>query len=218
MPKPLTWDVTGTRYYENGCDHAVLYLQSDNGAYDKGVAWNGLTKVTESPDGAQATDLYADNIKYASLRSAESFKATIEAYTYPKEFMECDGAVAIANGITAGQQTRKAFGFSYRTNIQNDTGTITDDGYIIHLVYGATASPSQRNYETVNNSPSAISFSWGIETTPVNVKGFKPTATINIDSREVDPAKLKKIEEALYGNATKDAHLPTPDEIIELIK
>lgn len=217
MGKQISWDETGSRWFENGCDRGVLYVQGDTGNYPKGVAWNGLTKVTEAPEGAAANNLYADNIKYASLRSAESFKATIEAYTYPDEFGECDGSVEVAKGIKAGQQTRKAFGFSYRTNIGNDTGTTSDDGYYIHLVYGATAAPSSRNYETVNNSPSAITFSWSVETTPVNVKGIKPTSTLTIDSRKVTKENLKKIEDKLYGTETTDPILPLPDEIVTLV-
>lgn len=213
----LTWDGTGERYYENGVSKGVLYPQDSTGAYPLGVAWNGLTAVTESPDGAEPTDLWADNIKYASLRSAENFKATIEAYTYPDEFAACDGQDALATGIYIGQQPRKAFGFCYRTEVGNDTNSGTDDGYKLHLIYNATASPSEKAYETVNDSPDAITFSWDVETTPINVTGKKPTAHLVIDSLKVDSEALTAIEDALYGTATADPYLPTPDDILDLI-
>lgn len=220
MPK-LTWDADSTRTYETGVDHGVLYVKSSEGTYPEGVAWNGLTAVTESPSGAEATPLYADNIKYLNLRSAEEFGATIEAYTYPEEFEQCDGYASLANGVVLGQQARKMFGLSYRTKIGNDTDG-EDHGYKIHLIYGCDAAPSERNYQTVNDSPSAITFSWTISTTPINVDGFKPTASITIDSTKVNADQLKKLEAALYGTddggefgsgSDTKAHLPLPNEI-----
>lgn len=215
--KAIEWDAAGKRYYENGTDRGVLYVMDDSGAYGEGVPWNGLTAVTESPDGAEPTDLYADNQKYATLRSAETFGCTIEAYTYPNEFMECDGSAQIAKGVYAGQQERQGFGFSYRTNIGNDTATKADDGYKLHLVYGCTASPSERSYETVNDSPDAITLSWEVTTTPINVAGYKATATLIIDSRTADPEKLKQLETILYGSETAAAKLPLPSEVITLM-
>ena len=215
--KAIEWDAAGKRYYENGTDRGVLYVMNDSGAYGEGVPWNGLTAVTESPDGAEPTDLYADNQKYATLRSAETFGCTIEAYTYPNEFMECDGSAQIAKGVYAGQQERQGFGFSYRTNIGNDTATKADDGYKLHLVYGCTASPSERAYETVNDSPDAITFSWEVTTTPINVAGYKATATLIVDSRTADPEKLKQLETMLYGSETAAAKLPLPSEVITLM-
>lgn len=215
--KAIEWDAAGKRYYENGTDRGVLYVMDDSGAYGEGVPWNGLTAVTESPDGAEPTDLYADNQKYATLRSAETFGCTIEAYTYPNEFMECDGSAQIAKGVYAGQQERQGFGFSYRTNIGNDTATKADDGYKLHLVYGCTASPSERAYETVNDSPDAITFSWEVTTTPINVAGYKATATLIVDSRTADPEKLKQLETMLYGSETAAAKLPLPSEVITLM-
>lgn len=222
----LVWDRTGERYYETGVDHGVLYPVGENGTYPKGVAWNGLTAVTESPSGAEANAIYADNIKYLSLMSAEEFGATIEAYTYPDEFAVCDGTSEIAKGVVAGQQARKSFGLSYRTIAGNDTEG-EDHGYKLHLIYGAKASPSEKGYQTVNDSPEAISFSWEVTTTPVEItavdpatgKPFKPTASLTIDSTKVDSAKLKAFEEILYGSdgeGAKEARLPLPDEIIAL--
>lgn len=193
----IEWDKIGQRYYETGLDHGVLYPQANTGLYPKGVPWNGLTNVTESPEGAEATDLYADNIKYGSLRSAETFGGTIEAYTYPEEFNQCDGNVSVANGIYIGQQSRTPFGFVYRTQIGNDTSS--EDGYKLHLVYGATASPSEKTRDTVNDSPEATTFSWEFDTTPVNVTGHKPTATLEVDSRKCPSAKLEKLEGILFG-------------------
>lgn len=219
MPK-LVWDQTAERLYETGVDRGVLYPQTTGGAYGKGVAWNGLTAVNESPSGAEASDLYADNIKYLSLRSAETFGATIEAYTYPDEFAECDGSASIATGVTIGQQARKAFGFCYRTLVGNDVEN-NDHGYKIHLIYGCTASPSEKGYQTVNDSPEAITFSWEVTTTPVNVTGFKPTASLVIDSTkftDANSAKLTAIEGALYGTDSEEAHLLLPDKIIEMLK
>lgn len=210
----IEWDAAGKRFYENGTDRGVLYPMTSNGSYGNGVAWNGLTAVTESPEGAEPTDLYADNIKYATMRSAETFGCTIEAYTYPDEFSECDGSAQIAKGVFAGQQERKGFGFSYRTLIGNDTATSSDDGYKLHLVYGCTASPSEKSYATVNDSPDAITFSWEVKTTPVNVAGFKPTATLVIDSRYADPSKLTALEKILYGDSDTEPSLPLPATVI----
>ncbi len=219
----LIWDKTGERFYETGVDHGVLYPVGANGTYPKGVAWSGLSAVTESPSGAEANNIYADNIKYLSLMSAEEFGATIEAYTYPDEFAVCDGTAEIAKGVTVGQQSRKMFGFSYRTIIGNDTDD-AEHGYKLHLIYGAKASPSEKNYQTVNDSPEAISLSWEVTTTPVEIsavdpstgKVFKPTASLTIDSTKVDAEKLKAFEEILYGSEDKEARLPLPDEVIEL--
>lgn len=209
----LTWDGTGERQYESGTDHGVLYPQSAGG-YGTGVPWNGLTAVTLSPSGAEATDLYADNIKYGSMRSAEAFGFTIEAYTCPKEFYECDGTVAAADGVYIGQQKRKTFGFSYRSKIGDDTSD--DKGYKLHLIYGATASPSEKAYQTINDSPEAITFSWECETTPASVTGHQPTAHIEIDSTVADVGKLAELEKKLYGDTSTEAELPTPDEVIAI--
>ena len=212
----ITWDNTGERFYETGVKQGVLYVQ-DGGAYPKGVAWNGLTAVTESPSGAEATALYADDIKYLNLYSAEEFGATIEAYTYPDEFKECDGSSEIATGVVIGQQTRKAFGLCYRTTLGNDTAG-ADYGYKLHIIYNAMASPSEKGYATINDSPEAITFSWEVTTTPVNVKGFKPTASITIDSTKANAEKLKALEDILYGKAEVEARLPLPDESMTLMK
>lgn len=217
----LTWDTTGTRRYELGVDHGVLYIPTDAGVYDKGYAWNGLTSVTESPDGAEANDLWADNMKYGSIRSAETFGGTIEAYTYPDEFAACDGSLALADGVHIGQQRRTTFGFSYRTQIENDTPTSNDDGYILHLVYGATASPSEKQYETINDSPDAITFSWEFDTTPVPVTAVEnasATSLITIDSTKADTEKLKALEKILYGDGDSEPRLPLPDEVYTLMK
>ena len=209
----IVWDDTGKRFYENGVDHGVLYVKNGvGGTYAAGVPWNGLTSVSESPEGAEANDMYADNIKYGSIRSAETFGATIEAYTYPPEFGVCDGSVEIADGVTIGQQERVPFGFCYRTNIGSDASG--EAGYKLHIVYNATASPSEKAYETVNDSPEAITFSWEIETTPVAVTGHKPTSCIVVDSRTADPTKLAALENKLYGDdSTGEPTLPSPDEI-----
>lgn len=193
----IEWDKTGQRYYETGLNHGVLYPQDSTGLYPKGVPWNGLTNVTESPEGAEATDLYADNIKYGSLRSAETFGGTIEAFTYPEEFNQCDGNVSVAEGVYIGQQSRTPFGFVYRTNIGSDTSS--EEEYKLHLVYGATASPSEKTRDTINDSPEAATFSWEFDTTPVNVTGHKPTATLEVDSRKCPPEKLTKLEGILFG-------------------
>lgn len=212
MPK-IKWDQTGERYYETGVSKGVLYPYANN-AYAKGVAWNGLINVSESPEGAEATPLYADNIKYLNLMSAEEFKATIEAYTYPDEFAACNGEASLKEGVSIGQQKRSQFGLSYQTKIGNDVDS--ELGYKIHLVYGALAAPSEKAYATVNDSPEAITFSWEISTTPVEVPGFKPTASLVIDSTKVDPIKLAEFEKKLYGDETNEAMLPLPSEIATL--
>ena len=213
----LVWDATGERKYETGVRNGVLYVMGEGGTYPKGVAWNGLTAVTESPSGAEATALYADDTKYLNLISAEEFGATIEAYMYPDEFAECDGSATLAAGVTIGQQPRKTFGMSYRTVYGNDVDN-ESYGYKLHLIYGAVAAPSEKAYATINDSPEAITFSWEVKTTPVNVTGHKPTASLTIDSTKVDPTKLKKIEDILYGAAEGEARLPLPDEIIQILQ
>ena len=210
----IIWDETGKRLYETGVKQGVLYPQS-GGSYPKGVAWNGLTAVTESPSGAEASPQYADDIKYLNLVSAEEFGATIEAFTYPDEFGVCDGSAEIQPGIIVGQQNRKLFGLSYRTTLGNDTEG-TDHGYKLHMVYGALAAPSEKGYTTINDSPEAMALSWEVTTTPVSVTGFKPTASLIIDSTKVDPAKLAALELILYGNTGVDARLPLPDEIASI--
>lgn len=214
MPK-LVWDATGERLYETGVKQGVLYVM-DNGTYPTGVVWNGLTAVTESPSGAEATPLYADDIKYLNMMSAEEFGATIEAYTYPDEFMECDGSAVLTEGVYIGQQPRKTFGMCYRTTLGNDTKNDAY-GYKLHLIYGAMASPSEKAYATINDSPEAITFSWEVTTTPVNVTGHKPTACITIDSTKVDAEKLKALEAALYGSESEEARLPLPDEVASIM-
>ena len=221
----LVWDKTGERLYETGVSRGVLYLPDVKGAYSNGVAWNGLTAVNESPSGAEPTPLYADDIKYQNLISAEEYAATIEAYTYPDEFAECDGSAELAPGVMIGQQKRKPFGLCYRTKVGNDVEG-TEYGYKLHLVYGAMAAPSDKSYSTVNDSPEAITFSWEVSTTPVEVSGYKPTASMTIDSTKVDEAKLRALEDILYGtNAVTGENpveatsprLPLPDEIAELM-
>lgn len=219
----LVWDKTGDRLYETGVKNGVLYIPTA-GVYSKGVAWNGLTAVTESPSGAEATALYADDIKYLSLMSTEEFGATIEAYTYPDEFAACDGSAELADGVMIGQQKRSTFGLCYKTTIGNDTDG-NDHGYKLHIIYGALAKPSERAYATINDSPEAITFSWEITTTPVNVTGAKPTAYLVIDSTKADPSKLAALEDILYGkDGTGEQHtgaveprLPLPDEIKTLM-
>lgn len=212
----LTWDDTGKRFYETGVKQGVLYPQAEGGTYPKGVAWNGLTAVTESPSGAEPTPLYADDIKYLNLVSAEEYGATIEAYTYPDEFAECDGSAELVPGVTVGQQNRKTFGLSYKTTLGNDVAG-NEYGYKLHLIYGAMAAPSEKGYATINDSPEAITFSWEVSTTPVSVPGLKPTASITIDSTKVDKSKLTALEAILYGGES-DARLPLPDEIATLMK
>lgn len=211
----LTWDTTGDRLYETGIKKGVLYPQSALGTYPLGVAWNGLTAVTESPSGAEPTPIYADDIKYLSLMSAEEFGATIEAYTYPDEFAACDGSASLTEGVTIGQQARQSFGLSYRTTLGNDV-VGEAYGYKLHLIYGAMAAPSEKAYATINDSPEAITMSWEITTTPVAVTGFKPTASITIDSTKVDATKLAALEKILYGD-TAAARLPLPDEVKTLM-
>ena len=212
----IVWDAIGEHTFETGVRNGVLYLKDAEGAYNTGVAWNGLTSVSESPEGAEATDLYADDIKYLTLMSAENFKATIEAYTYPVEFEECDGSASIANGVVIGQQSRKPFGLCYRTAIGNDTDG-NEHGYKLHIVYGCQASPSEKQYSTINDSPEAITFSWEVNTTPVNVTGKKPTATLIIDSTKADKSKLTALEAILYGSEQTEPRLPLPDEIATLM-
>lgn len=210
----LVWDAIGEKRYEMGTDHGVLYPAVD-GAYPKGVVWNGLTAFNESPEGGDANDMWADNIKYGSIRAAEKYNFSIEAYTYPDEFAACNGEAEVAPGVTIGQQSRKSFGFAVRTLEGNDVDQ--DAGYKLHLCYGCTASPSGRDYSTVNDSPDAITFSWDVETTPVNVSGFKPTASLTIDSIKAGAEKMKKIEDILYGTDSEEARLPLPDEVISIL-
>lgn len=215
----LVWDKTGDRLYETGVKNGVLYIPT-SGVYSKGVAWNGLTAVTESPSGAEATALYADDTKYLSLMSTEEFGATIEAYTYPDEFAACDGSAELADGVMIGQQKRSTFGLCYKTTIGNDTEG-NEHGYKLHIIYGALAKPSERAYATINDSPEAITFSWEITTTPVNVTGAKPTASLVIDSTKADPSKLAALEDILYGKdgepGGNEPRLPLPDEIKSLM-
>jgi len=211
----LVWDQTGERFYETGVNQGVLYIRGEDGTYSDGVAWNGLISVTENPSGAEPTPIYADNIKYLNLLSAEEFGATIEAYTYPDEFAQCDGSAEIAPGVMIGQQNRKVFGLSYKTTLGNDVDG-NDHGYKLHIIYGALAAPSEKGYSTINDSPEAITFSWEITTTPVSVTGFKPTASIVIDSTKVDATDLEALEEILYGTIDNDPYLPLPDEISSL--
>ena len=213
--KKLSWDKSGERFYETGVKNGVLYVQNA-GAYPKGVAWNGLTAVTESPSGAEATPLYADDIKYLELTSEEEFGGTIEAYTYPDEFAECDGSAELATGVKISQQKRKAFGLVYKTTLGNDEEG-NDHGYKLHLVYGCKAAPSEKAYATINDSPEAITFSWEFTTTPVAVTGHKPTAHIEIDSTKADPTCLAALEAKLFGTETDDPKLPLPDEVKTLM-
>ena len=218
----LVWDQTGERIYETGVSKGVLYPMNSNGAYPAGVAWNGLTSISESPEGADIEDIYADNIKYLSLQAAETFGATIEAYTYPDEFALCDGSVEVATGVMIGQQPRKTFGLCYRTEIGNDVQNEAY-GYKLHLIYGCKAQPSEKSYETINDSPEAIQFSWEVKTTPVNVTGQKATSCLVIDSTKVDSEKLTALENVLYGTDGTGGsegtapHLPLPDAVIRII-
>lgn len=212
----LVWDDTGKRLYETGVKNGVLYPQDAEGKYPKGVAWNGLTAVTESPTGAEPTPLYANDSKYLELMSAEELEGSIEAYTYPDEFAACDGSAELVPGVTIGQQTRKAFGMAYKTTLGNDVENEAY-GYKLHLIYGAKASPSEKAYNTINDSPEAITFSWNFTTTPVPVEGFKPTASVVIDSTKVDKEKLQALEDALFGTEAKEAYLPLPAEVATLI-
>lgn len=212
----LVWDKVGERLYETGVRKVVLYPMSDAGTYPKGVAWNGVTGVTESPSGADFTALYANDTKYLNLMSAEEYGSTIEAYTYPDEFAECDGSASIVPGVTIGQQKRKAFGLCYRTALGNDT-LGSEYGYKLHLVYGCQASPSQRDYSTINDNPDAMAMSWEVSTTPVDVANHKPTAHLEIDSTKVNAAKLAALEDILYGKDESEARMPLPDEIATLM-
>ena len=212
----IVWDQTGERLYETGVKRGVLYVQDSDGTYPKGVAWNGLTAVTESPSGAEATPLYADDIKYLNLISTEELGGTIEAYTYPDEFAECDGSASIATGVYIGQQPRKTFGMCYTTTVGNDVDS-NAHGYKLHLIYGALASPSEKAYSTINDSPEAITFSWEFSTTPVNVTGFKPTANIVIDSTKATPEKMAALEKILYGDTEVEPRLPLPNEVAQVM-
>lgn len=212
----LEWDKTGERQYTTGVDKVALYVQ-EGGAYPKGVAWNGVTAITESPSGAEPTPLYADNIKYLNLISAEELALTIEAYMSPEEFDQCDGSASVAKGVTIGQQDRKQFGLAYRTIIGNDVDG-NNHGYALHLVYGCMAAPSERANNTINDSPEAATLSWEVSTTPVNVTGFKPTASLEIKSTEADTDKLAALEAVLFGGTDSEARLPLPDEVIEMMK
>lgn len=215
MSKKLVWDAVGDKRYERGVSKGVLFPTKSDGLYDVGVAWNGLTNVNESPDGGEATDMWADNIKYGTLRSVENHKGSIEAYTYPDEFAECDGNAELVPGLRLGQQTRKPFGLSYRTEIGSDSNP--ELGYKIHLVYGATASPSEKTHETVNDSSDISPISWDYETVPVAVDGYKPVAHLEIDSTKVDPTKLAQLEAKLYGSESEDPKLPMPAEVISML-
>lgn len=214
MP-PLTWDLVGERRYETGVDHGVLYIPDNSGVYTNGYAWNGLTTVTESPSGAETSPQYADNIKYLNLISAEEFGATIEAFTYPEEFGQCDGTASPEAGVAIGQQSRKTFGLAYRTQVGNDLAG-SDFGYKLHMIYGALAAPSEKAYSTINDSPEAIAFSWDVTTVPVSVPGYKPTALLTIDSTKVDATALATLSDILFGSASSSARLPLPEEVLTL--
>lgn len=217
MSKRLVWDAVGERLFETGVKQCVLYpIDKVSGTYNKGVAWNGITSVSESPSGAEATDLYADDAKYLSLLSAETFGCTVEAYTYPEEFEACDGTAQLTPGVTIGQQARSVFGLCYRTTVGNDVDG-NDHGYKLHMIYGCKATPSEKSYSSINDSPEAITFSWTVNTTPVSVEGFKPTASLVIDSTKVDKAKLSKLEDVLYGSESADPRLPLPNEIVQIL-
>ena len=213
----LIWDEVGQRFFETGVKNGVLYVQDNDGSYKNGVVWNGLTAVTESPSGAEETPLYADDVKYLTLRSAEEFGATIEAYTYPEEFEQCDGSATIATGVTIGQQARRAFGLCYRTAIGNDIQG-QEFSYKLHLLYGCTVAPSEKSYSTINDNPEAITFSWELSTVPVPVDGFKPTASLVIDASKVAEGKMALLEDALFGDESNEAKLLLPNEIMEMLK
>lgn len=213
----LIWDEVGQRFFETGVKNGVLYVQDNDGSYKNGVVWNGLTAVTESPSGAEETPLYADDVKYLTLRSAEEFGATVEAYTYPEEFEQCDGSASIANGVTVGQQARRAFGLCYRTSVGNDIQG-QNYSYKLHLIYGCTVAPSEKSYSTINDNPEAITFSWELSTVPVPVDGFSPTASLVIDASKVDEGKMQLLEDALFGDESNEAKLLLPNEIMELLK
>ena len=213
----LIWDEVGQRFFETGVKNGVLYVQDNDGSYKNGVVWNGLTAVTESPSGAEETPLYADDVKYLTLRSAEEFGATVEAYTYPEEFEQCDGSAAIAVGVTIGQQARRAFGLCYRTSVGNDIQG-QNFSYKLHLIYGCTVAPSEKSYSTINDNPEAITFSWELSTVPVPVDGFSPTASLVIDASKVDEGKMQLLEDALFGDESNEAKLLLPNEIMEILK
>lgn len=213
----LVWDQTGQKFFETGVSNGVLYVSDGQGGYQTGVAWNGLTQVAENPSGAESNPVYADNIKYLNIISAEEFGATIEAYTYPDEFMECDGSAQVVAGVNIGQQARKSFGISYRTRVGNDVAG-DNLGYKIHVIYNCQAAPSGKTYSTVNESPEAITFSWEVTTTPVPVEGFRPTATVVFDSTKLAAEKMAAVEEALYGGASKEATLPSIEELLALVQ
>lgn len=213
----LIWDEVGQRFFETGVKNGVLYVQDNDGSYKNGVVWNGLTAVTESPSGAEETPLYADDVKYLTLRSAEEFGATVEAYTYPEEFEQCDGSASIANGVTIGQQARRAFGLCYRTSVGNDIQG-QNFSYKLHLIYGCTVAPSEKSYSTINDNPEAITFSWELSTVPVPVDGFSPTASLVIDASKVEKGKMQQLEDALFGDESSEAKLLLPNEIMEMLK
>ena len=215
---PLTWDDSGKRFYETGILNCVLYLRNSSGVYDNGVAWNGISSISESPSGAEPTPIYADDIKYLTLMSNEEFAATVEAYMYPDEFAECDGSAELteSGGVYIGQQTRKTFGLCYKTVLGNDVDG-NNKGYKLHIIYGCLAAPTEKSYTSINDSPEIVTFSWEISTTPVSVTDYKPTATITIDSTKANPIKLKALEEILYGKDTVAPRLPLPDEIKTLM-
>lgn len=213
----LVFDAVGSRFFETGVKNGVLFVQGANGEYENGVVWNGLTAVTESPSGAEATPLYADDMKYVVLYSTEEFGATIEAYTYPEEFEQCDGSAQLGTGVTIGQQQRKSFGLVYKTVIGNDVQG-QELGYKIHIIYGAKAAPSEKAFATINDSPEAITFSWELSTVPVPVEGHRPTSTVVIDSTKVDAEKLAALEDKLFGCESEESTLPLPDEIAQILK
>ena len=213
----LVWDQAGQKFFETGVSNGVLYVSDGQGGYLKGVAWNGLTSVAENPSGAESNPVYADNIKYLNIISAEEFGATIEAYTYPDEFMECDGSAQVVAGVNIGQQARKSFGISYRTRVGNDVAG-DNLGYKIHVIYNCQAAPSGKTYSTVNESPEAITFSWEVTTTPVPVEGFRPTATVVFDSTKLDAEKMASVENALYGGASSEPGLPSIEELLALVQ
>ena len=213
----LIWDEVGQRFFETGVKNGVLYVQDNDGSYKNGVVWNGLTAVTESPSGAEETPLYADDVKYLTLRSAEEFGATVEAYTYPEEFEQCDGSASIADGVTIGQQARRAFGLCYRTSVGNDIQG-QNYSYKLHLIYGCTVAPSEKSYSTINDNPEAITFSWELSTVPVPVDGFSPTASLVIDASKVEAGKMQQLEDALFGDESNEAKLLLPNEIMEMLK
>lgn len=216
----LTWSKTGSRSYETGVSKGVLFVMDDAGTYGTGVAWDGLINVTDKPEGAESKKIYADNIVYATFRSAEEFKYSIEAYAYPEEFSVCDGTKSPVKGVYIGQQERRGFAFCYRTEKGNDTATISDDGYVLHLIYNSTASPTEKSHDTINDSPDAATFSWECDTTPVaiNETNYKPTSEITVDSKIVGKEKMKKLEDKLYGTANGTSTLPSPDEVVALLR